>query len=390
MTIKLVEAGAKGLKTNAKGIFEATLITAGQGSSGYYSEDLLKEYGPKVFKAKMPSFMNHLKEGQDPWERDINALAAVLTEDAWYDPTEKALKAKIKVRKEHIDFVEDFKDSIGMSIFAVGTAEEGDSPETGEPTNIVTSFEEDVYNSVDFVVAPGRGGKVGAMVESARRNHEASSNERSRELNQLARQKFGGDFTWVEDFDDDKHVAWVSTDDGTYQVSYTVGENDIANGFGDDKVKVVAKTTYVATESGNINSEDFRATGSENPEGKELSMDKDIEAKFDVLSASLNGLIEALKPVVETPDPTEVDYSVVAESVMDAGLSKSASRRVFEAVKAGAEPEKAIESEKAIRDEYLAEAKAEAEKGGDAGGRLFESDGGKNVTVNDLDFLKVK
>lgn len=100
---------------------------------------------------------------------------------------------------------------------------------------------------------------------------------------------------------------------------------------------------------------------------KEAGMDKEIESKFDELKASL---IEALSSKLEAAmatiqeakaeEPTE-EASVDVDSVLEAGrkiaesgLPEAAIVRVREAVKAGAEVDSALESERA----YLKEAVA--------------------------------
>lgn len=100
---------------------------------------------------------------------------------------------------------------------------------------------------------------------------------------------------------------------------------------------------------------------------KEAGMDKDIESKFDELKASL---IEALSSKLEAAvatvleakaeEPTE-EASVDVDSVLEAGrkiaesgLPEAAIVRVREAVKAGADVDSALDSERA----YLKEAVA--------------------------------
>lgn len=100
---------------------------------------------------------------------------------------------------------------------------------------------------------------------------------------------------------------------------------------------------------------------------KEAGMDKDIESKFDELKASL---IEALSSKLEAAvatiqeakaeEPTE-EASVDVDSVLEAGrkiaesgLPEAAIVRVREAMKAGADVDSALESERA----YLKEAVA--------------------------------
>lgn len=100
---------------------------------------------------------------------------------------------------------------------------------------------------------------------------------------------------------------------------------------------------------------------------KEAGMDKEIESKFDELKASLiealNSKIEAAVATIQeakAEEPTE-EASVDVDSVLEAGrkiaesgLPEAAIVRVREAVKAGADVDSALESERA----YLKEAVA--------------------------------
>lgn len=103
---------------------------------------------------------------------------------------------------------------------------------------------------------------------------------------------------------------------------------------------------------------------------KEAGMDKEIESKFDELKGEIASVIEALSSKLEAAvatiqeakaeEPTE-EASVDVDSVLEAGrkiaesgLPEAAIVRVREAVKAGADVDSALESERA----YLKEAVA--------------------------------
>lgn len=103
---------------------------------------------------------------------------------------------------------------------------------------------------------------------------------------------------------------------------------------------------------------------------KEAGMDKEIESKFDELKGEIASAIEALSSKLEAAmatiqeakaeEPTE-EASVDVDSVLEAGrkiaesgLPEAAIVRVREAVKAGADVDSALESERA----YLKEAMA--------------------------------
>lgn len=100
---------------------------------------------------------------------------------------------------------------------------------------------------------------------------------------------------------------------------------------------------------------------------KEAGMDKEIESKFDELKASLiealNSKLEAAVAAIQeakAQEPTEeayVDVDSVLEAgrkIAESGLPEAAIVRVREAVKAGADVDSALESERA----YLKEAVA--------------------------------
>ena len=103
---------------------------------------------------------------------------------------------------------------------------------------------------------------------------------------------------------------------------------------------------------------------------KEAGMDKEIKSKFDELKSEIASVIEALSSKLEAAmatiqeakaeEPTE-EASVDVDSVLEAGrkiaesgLPEAAIARVREAVKAGADVDSALESERA----YLKEAVA--------------------------------
>lgn len=117
---------------------------------------------------------------------------------------------------------------------------------------------------------------------------------------------------------------------------------------------------------------------------KEAGMDKDIESKFDELKASL---IEALSSKLEAAvatiqeakaeEPTE-EASVDVDSVLEAGrkiaesgLPEAAIVRVREAVKAGADVDSALESERAyLKEAVAATATPVVEKDEDTFGKI--------------------
>lgn len=375
--VKIRESNAKVTASEGQGIYEVTLITEGQGSSGYYSRELLEEYGPLTFNENRPMFANHPTEEEFENGRDVTKLMARTIEAARLveeDGVAK-LKSKIKVRPEWQDFVEEYKDVIGLSIFASGEAREGEV--NGNKTMIVESFDyTDPYRSIDFVVAAGRGGKVDRMVESAQRVMEMTANDK-REALQAALNDGTDKYSWVRDFDDS--LVYVETSDGLFQIEYTSNESGkIVLG---DRTEVRATTQYVPV------SENVRGNVPANPEVKDYTMafEDEVKESLSALAEQVGSLVESLKPVEDAPEENVIDRAAVVESALEAGLSKSARDRVLKAVEAGSTPEDAIAAEKALRDEIVKEYQA-ADAGSGTGGYVRESAGGK--TTGDLSDLK--
>lgn len=146
------------------------LISPGWGSSGYYSEAMLKRDGPKVFRSGTKSFWNHqtaAEEAARP-EGNLDDLASVLTEDATYredGPKGAGLYAKAKVYEHYRKPIDDMAKDIGVSIRASGTAKEGVAPD-GKKGRIIESLTKG--HSVDYVTTPGAGGAVVSLFEAAR------------------------------------------------------------------------------------------------------------------------------------------------------------------------------------------------------------------------------
>ena len=137
-----------------------TIITPGQGSSGVYTPEVLERAATeKVFPRGTQGMVDHptLTEGADRPEGSLHNLALVLTEDARWDGT--ALVAEARVRSAYRDLVDEFADFIGVSISAA--AEIGDG-------GVIERLIPDPFNRVDLVTVPGRGGRVAAVLESAR------------------------------------------------------------------------------------------------------------------------------------------------------------------------------------------------------------------------------
>lgn len=157
---------------------QVKIIQPGWGSSAYYSESVLKRDGPRVFHKGLKSYWNHptLSERTERPERDLRDLAGELTSDAQYlenGPEGAGLYADMKVFKQYAPTVKDLAPHIGVSIRANGKGKAGVMEgRRGPVLEAITSAD-----SVDFVTAPGAGGKVVQLFESARPGSEEHQEE---------------------------------------------------------------------------------------------------------------------------------------------------------------------------------------------------------------------
>lgn len=157
------------------------LIDPGWGSSGYYSAEVLKRDGPRVFPAGLKMYLDHptpTEEAERP-ERSVKDLAAVLKTTARWDqsgPRGPGLYAEAKVYDAHKDALESVAADIGVSIRAAGRA----APGTAEGRAGLIIQEISSAHSVDFVTDPGRGGRILALAES-RRQQPTGGDPKSKE-----------------------------------------------------------------------------------------------------------------------------------------------------------------------------------------------------------------
>ncbi|WP_271437718.1 hypothetical protein [Micrococcus luteus] len=187
-----------------------TIITPGQGSSGYYTPEVLERAATdKVFPRGTQGMVDHptLTEGADRPEGSLHNLALVLTEDARWDG--EALVAEARVRSTYRDLVDEFHDFIGVSISAA--AEIGDN-------GVIERLIPDPFNRVDLVTVPGRGGRVAAVLESARAREALASDLRDRLIAALR----AADVGYYVDHDE-QHVIyepWDSTPTNLMRATY--------------------------------------------------------------------------------------------------------------------------------------------------------------------------
>jgi hypothetical protein len=132
-----------------------TIITPGQGSSGYYPPETISG-AAHLFPAGTHMYINHQTETEE-WERpegDLNKLAGALATPATINPETGALEATAEIFESHRKFLADRAHIIGVSINGVASI---------NPEGVVEAIHS--IRSVDFVTRPGRGGRIDQILE---------------------------------------------------------------------------------------------------------------------------------------------------------------------------------------------------------------------------------
>jgi len=153
---------------NENGVMRACLITPGQGTTGYYSPELLEKSVSRFDGAQV--YWDHptaTEESIRP-ERSLRDLAGKIKPGTakWESagPSGAGIYADVDVFNPYREAVNEIGPHIGMSIRGSGTGKPGMIG--GKPTTVIESL--DAIHSVDFVTIAGRGGKPLQMFEAAR------------------------------------------------------------------------------------------------------------------------------------------------------------------------------------------------------------------------------
>lgn len=248
--------------------FPIHVITPGWGSSGYYSPEVC-EAAAGLVQPGTQMFLDHSSESErvDRPERSVRDIAAVVTEAGSWDAQAQAIVAKCRPLAEYRDTIAELAPFIGLSITGAATDVYSGEAE-GRRGPIIEGLAR--IDSIDFVTRAGRGGKVLAVLESARggkhadRIAEASANERREQLESAIRAAYvtKGDYCWVSDFDE-THV-WFRFEprDGAsawYQQSYQITDTDEVALVG-DMIEVRQVTRFVPVEKSDLAEKNVPAT----------------------------------------------------------------------------------------------------------------------------------
>ena len=220
MTTTITEA--VGLTTGTGRRYRARLIEGDRwGSSGWYGREMLERDGPNVWPAGTQVYMDHpgATEQHDRPERSVRDLAGKIVTAPVYETD--GLYADIEFYPHVAPIIEAMWEDVGMSIRASGTAESGERD--GRTGPIITSLTEGV--SVDVVTLAGAGGKLVALLESARATvaEALPGGLVADDLEQRLDDALGPE-AWVVDFTDEWVVyrAWDGGDERVLvQQTYT-------------------------------------------------------------------------------------------------------------------------------------------------------------------------
>lgn len=166
MTIALREKTSLGEVTGTRRWY-SRIIAKGSGSSGFYTEEALRDSGPAAFpegtkiNADHQSFEEYLNQ---PAGSVQSLIGVVVSTPEYLDDGEDypGLYAEVEFSDTWAPFIEQFAQYMGLSINANGYGE--DTTEEGQ--RIVEGFIPSVLNTVDLVTEPGAKGKLIKALES--------------------------------------------------------------------------------------------------------------------------------------------------------------------------------------------------------------------------------
>lgn len=151
------------------GSFPIRIIAPGWGSSGFYSEAVLKRDVPKVFPSGTHMHFDHptVTEAKERPERSVKTIAAVTTSTPVWQQNGAAgpgMYAEAKAQTAHREAIEELAPHIGVSIVASGHRKTGVAE--GRKGPVIESI--DSGQSIDFVTQAGAGGSIVSLFEAAR------------------------------------------------------------------------------------------------------------------------------------------------------------------------------------------------------------------------------
>lgn len=373
--------------------WRAVLITPGKGSSGIYTEETLREFGPQAFVKGTHSYVDHPRSEEDI--RSPKNLIGVLAEDARYEDG-VGLVAELEIMPHWKEFVEAVAPHTGLSIYAMG---EGNYNDDGEV--VVESLVPHTQNSVDLVSYPGRPGSKLAdklyeqaisMATESYHDDDEKKKKRKKEAEpgelrekDLVRMDHGGDMAYgqvayimtngVFPFEGDPLAIEASPEspvalirvwmeeDGEWEptqilMGHAISELTKVSELGEMPEGREEASAPMSGKNGTAAKTAAATESNKKEEHMELKELSDQIAELPNLVAS--AVAEALAPAVETEEKEEIDIAAVAEAMVEANLPEVSRKAVYESLRAGADLTESIESQKAFVESVKSHFKEEA------------------------------
>ena len=239
---KLTEHGAT-LKPDPTGArIRVRVIDAGTGSSGIYPASTIEAAAPLV-KRGTPIYLDHptVTESMERPERSVKDIAGYFETGGVYDVETKAIVAEASIIPHWREAVSAMAEHIGLSIRADGEVQEA------EGRRVITRLNS--IESVDLVTKAGRGGKVLALLESARPQtlEESTHNTLRDRLDEEIRRSHGD--AMAEDVDDTYVFFRIWSGQGNrdlYRQAYTATDTTVS--LTAEKQPVARSTVYTPVE----------------------------------------------------------------------------------------------------------------------------------------------
>ncbi len=397
MTLKLSESSSAPVKSGNN--WRAVLITPGRGSSGVYTEGMLREYGPKAFKKGTHSYVDHPRSEEDI--RSPKNLIGVLAEDAHYEEG-VGLVGEIEIMDHWKSFVEAVAPHTGLSIYAMG---EGNYNDEGEV--VVENLIPHTQNSVDLVSYPGRpGSKLADKMYEAAVAMVAEAEPGELRERDLVRMDHGGDMAYgqvayimtegVFPFEGDPlqitatpespvaliRVWMEGEDDGEWMPTELLMGHEVSSltkiselGESEHGLKGTAASTAAATIE-------------HKKEGNSMELKELSDQIANLPSVVAAAVAEALAPA-EEPEKDEVDVEAVAEAMVEADLPAVSRKAVYESLRAGNDLATAIEAQKGFVESVKAHFKEEAKAAPAAEETVIVNTSEKAARLSDILNVKV-
>jgi hypothetical protein len=189
---RISEAG----KPDASGmLIDVHIIAPVWGSSGYYSEAVLREACRKrVYPEGMHMHLDHptREAAKNQPARTLageSPLAAIFTEDGHYEPdgwdkspenpTGSGVYTTARVLPKYVEDIKAMAGNIGISHYVDGVSEEGTAPD-GRKGPIIRELKVSQLNTVDFVTVPGAAGHYRTMFGEMKVRPDPNPNEEQR------------------------------------------------------------------------------------------------------------------------------------------------------------------------------------------------------------------